>query len=145
MPRKSSASAPATVAAFQVTPPSVVASQVPPLPLANTVRASPALTPRSDANRLTRNTELTRYGPLTPTFHQDRSTYTTINLHEIHPSGVPRKLPSRQLQAETRSGGGLLLLRRRIPLARHSVVYFCSGAYMLGRVLRLRSARLRST
>ena len=38
----------------------------------------------------------------------------------------------RQLAHETRSGGGLLLLRRKAPLTRRSVVYFCSGAHMYG-------------
>ena len=40
------------LAARHVAPPSVVASQVPPLPLAHTVRASTALTPRSEARVL---------------------------------------------------------------------------------------------
>src|SRR5262245_40583832 len=52
MPRKSTASAPATFAARQVAPPSVVTSHVPPLPLAQTVRASTALTPRREARVL---------------------------------------------------------------------------------------------
>src|SRR5450759_1807898 len=52
MPRKSRVSAPGTWAACHVTPPSVVTSQVPPLPLANAVRASTALTPRNDARVL---------------------------------------------------------------------------------------------
>jgi hypothetical protein len=30
---------------------------------------------------------------------------------------------------EPESGGGLLLLRRRTPLPRRSVAYFCSGAH----------------
>ena len=45
-------SPPGTWAACQVMPPSVVASHVPPLPLANAVRASTALTPRSEARVL---------------------------------------------------------------------------------------------
>src|ERR1035438_10081961 len=52
MPRKSRASAPGTLAARQVTPPSVVARYVPPLPLAQTFWESTALTPRSDARVL---------------------------------------------------------------------------------------------
>jgi hypothetical protein len=31
---------------------------------------------------------------------------------------------------ESRSGGGLILLRRKTPLPRRSVVYFCSGAHI---------------
>ena len=30
---------------------------------------------------------------------------------------------------ESRSGGGLILLRRKTPLPRRSVVYFCAGAH----------------
>ena len=39
-------------------------------------------------------------------------------------------MPTRQLLTKPRSGGGLLLLRRKAPLARRSVAYFCSGAHM---------------
>ena len=35
-----------------------------------------------------------------------------------------------------RSGGGLLLLRRRAPLKRRSVAYFCSGAHTSPRTIR---------
>ena len=33
------------------------------------------------------------------------------------------------MSVKQRSGGGLLLLRRKTPLPRRSVVYFCSGAH----------------
>src|SRR2546429_1597858 len=49
IPRKSSDSAPGTLAACHVTPPSTVRRYVPPVPLAQTTRSSTALTPRSDA------------------------------------------------------------------------------------------------
>src|SRR5260370_7039780 len=52
IPRKSRPSASGTLLARQVTPPSVVTSQVPPLPLAHTFRPSTAETPRSDARVL---------------------------------------------------------------------------------------------
>src|SRR5258706_16345798 len=49
IPRKSSASAPGTLAACQFAPPSVVLRYVPPVPLAHTILSLMALTPRSDA------------------------------------------------------------------------------------------------
>ena len=52
MPRKSSDSAPGTFAARQVAPPLLVTRYVPPLPLAHTVVASTALTPRREARVL---------------------------------------------------------------------------------------------
>jgi hypothetical protein len=38
-------------------------------------------------------------------------------------------MPERQMLTEPRSGGGLLLLRRRAPLSRRTMAYFCSGAH----------------
>jgi hypothetical protein len=49
----------------------------------------------------------------------------------MHPSGVPQTLPQWQMLVKPRSGGGLLLLRRKTPFPQCSVVYFCSGAHML--------------
>src|SRR5215467_4103553 len=49
MPRKSSDSAPGTLEACHVLPPSTVRSHVPPVPLAQTTRSFTALTPRRDA------------------------------------------------------------------------------------------------
>ena len=61
----------------------------------------------------------------------NRAACMSTDIHEIHPSGVPRTLPQRQMSAKPRSGGCLLLLRRRTPLTRRSVVYFCSGAHRI--------------
>ena len=61
----------------------------------------------------------------------DYQRYAPIHIHEIQPSGVPRTLPQRQMFVEQRSEGGLLLLRRKTPLPRCSVVYFCSGAHTI--------------
>src|SRR5271157_1076337 len=47
--RKSRSSAPGTCAARQVTPPSVVRRKAPPVPLAQTILALTALTPRREA------------------------------------------------------------------------------------------------
>ncbi len=85
--------------------------------------------PQHLPNRLTRNPKLTCYRSLTSPIHQYCAPYAPINIHEIHPSGVPRTLPQWQVFAKPRSGGGLHLLRRRTPLTRRSVVYFCSGAH----------------
>src|SRR5664279_852886 len=38
-------------------------------------------------------------------------------------------MPSRQQLTKTRSGGGKLLLRRRAPLRRRTVAWFCTGAH----------------
>jgi hypothetical protein len=38
-------------------------------------------------------------------------------------------MPARQTLTEPKSGGGLLLRRRKAPLSRRSVAYFCSGAH----------------
>jgi hypothetical protein len=49
---------------------------------------------RSPINHLShchaRQSKLPRYRPLTPALHQNRSPYTPIDLHWVHPSGVPR-------------------------------------------------------
>src|SRR5450755_2460997 len=41
------------------------------------------------AHHLPRYAELPRYTPLTPAFNQYRSSYSPIDLHPEHPSGVP--------------------------------------------------------
>jgi len=85
--------------------------------------------PQHLPNRITRNPKLASNCPLTSPIYQYRTPYAPVNIHEIHPSGVPRTLPQRQGSEKPRSGGGLLLLRRTTPLPRRSVVYFCSGAH----------------
>jgi len=41
------------------------------------------------AHRLPRQTKLPRYSPLTPPLNQNRSPHPPIELHLVHPSGVP--------------------------------------------------------
>ena len=85
--------------------------------------------------------KLPRYRPLTPAFSKNRSPYTPVDLHLVHPSGVPRSRPSAQRNRTTSVTPQASVLREtkirrstftpphHAPLPRRNEVYFYSGAH----------------
>src|ERR1035441_2808208 len=72
-------------------------------------------------NGLTRQPILPGHLPLALPLHLNRSPYSCIEFHCVHPSGIPRNTPFQDCFLRSFSGG-LLLLRQGSPLSRRFLV-----------------------
>ncbi len=83
--------------------------------------------PQHLPNRITRNPKLSCYRSLTSPIHQNCTSYAPIDIHEIHPSGVPRTLPQKANVRKTKirrwSIFALALILQRSNLARYPSIY----------------------